>query len=161
MPLRHRDPCACAPALPPSPPPLPSSPALLAQTHKRKPGLLRVALPTNKGNRAIDSYSRRVCHNVVLLPQILALVMDHEVAKAHFNEPVDPLALGIPDYPEVIKVWRRKVQIYIYYMQGRGAGALLAPFQLARRGGRRMGWPGTAHWWGLLPPVRVFVSVMG
>lgn len=32
--------------------------------------------------------------------------MHHEFAVAYFNEPVDPIALDLPDYPDVITVGR-------------------------------------------------------
>jgi hypothetical protein len=37
------------------------------------------------------------------LLQILAMVMDHDIAKAHFNVPVDVAALGLADYEDVVK----------------------------------------------------------
>lgn len=39
-----------------------------------------------------------------MLPQVLQQAMRHEMAETFFNEPVDAVALGIPDYHEVIKV---------------------------------------------------------
>ncbi len=36
--------------------------------------------------------------------QVLKKVMQHEIAESFFNEPVDPDALGIPEYREIIRV---------------------------------------------------------
>jgi hypothetical protein len=36
------------------------------------------------------------------LERVISLLMEHEMA-APFNQPVDPEALGIPDYPKIIK----------------------------------------------------------
>lgn len=41
------------------------------------------------------------------MQQVLQRAMQHEVASAFFNEPVDPEALGIPEYRDVIQVSRR------------------------------------------------------
>ena len=38
------------------------------------------------------------------MSQVLQQAMRHEMAETFFNEPVDAVALGIPDYHEVIKV---------------------------------------------------------
>lgn len=35
--------------------------------------------------------------------------MRHEMAESYFNEPVDAVALGIPEYHDVIKVLRREI----------------------------------------------------
>jgi len=36
--------------------------------------------------------------------QVLKRIMQHDYAEAFFNEPVNPEALGIPDYFDFIKV---------------------------------------------------------
>ena len=49
--------------------------------------------------------SDRPCHDGCHgRAQVLQQAMRHEMAEAFFNEPVDAVALGIPDYHEVIKV---------------------------------------------------------
>ncbi len=44
---------------------------------------------------------------LLFMQQVLQRAMQHEVASAFFNEPVDPEALGIPEYRDVIQVSRR------------------------------------------------------
>ena len=36
--------------------------------------------------------------------QVLKKVMQHEIAESFFNEPVDPDALGIPEYRDFVQV---------------------------------------------------------
>ena len=38
-----------------------------------------------------------------MLLQVLKKVMEHEIAETFFNDPVDPDALGIPEYRDIIK----------------------------------------------------------
>ena len=38
------------------------------------------------------------------LPQVLKKVMQHEIAESFFNDPVNPEALGIPEYREIVQV---------------------------------------------------------
>ena len=41
---------------------------------------------------------------IPIFAQVLKRIMQHEFAEAYFNEAVDPEALGIPDYFDIIKV---------------------------------------------------------
>ena len=36
--------------------------------------------------------------------QVLKKVMQHEIAESFFNDPVDPHALGIPEYRDIVQV---------------------------------------------------------
>ena len=38
------------------------------------------------------------------VPQVLKKVMQHEIAESFFNDPVNPDALGIPEYREIVQV---------------------------------------------------------
>lgn len=43
---------------------------------------------------------------------MLKKVMQHEIAESFFNEPVDPDALGIPEYREIIRVRLPLITLY-------------------------------------------------
>ena len=49
------------------------------------------------GEKVMDNRELSALHRALLA------VMDDETAEEHFNAPVDPVALGIPDYTEVVR----------------------------------------------------------
>ena len=65
--------------------------------------LLRRTRATDSGKGA--RFATLKCKGLIAaMPQVLKKVMQHEIAESFFNEPVDPDALGIPEYREIVQV---------------------------------------------------------
>ena len=64
---------------------------------------MRHALTIGTGTKARDTCVA-LSHPDDLLHQVLKKVMQHEIAESFFNEPVDPDALGIPEYRDFVQV---------------------------------------------------------
>ena len=50
--------------------------------------------------------------------QVLQKAMQHEISEKYFNEPVDPEALGLPEYRKIIKVHQYSFDVDTNLMHG-------------------------------------------